>query len=133
MQKTPLSQAVTKLYSLIFKTYIFQRYRSSGRSSSQIQKMYRKVASIQQISRIFSATDFTGTTVTKFITSFIITINIIELLIVTVRKIAVKKAIAVTNWHKVAQTGTHCHKPTGTRYNYYINHVTITFLKNLCQ
>jgi hypothetical protein len=131
MQKTPLLHTVTNLYSLIFNNNIFNGRRSRGSSSSKNSKMYRKIAPIQEIDRIFSALDFTVTTVTNIIIYFIIIINIIELVIVTVKIKDTKKAVAVTNCHILLQTVTSLSHATVTRYNYYINHITISFSKNL--
>ncbi len=131
MQKTPLLQAVTNLYTLIFKNNIFSSGRSRGSSSSKKSKMYRKTGSIHEMSRIFSATDFTVTTVTNYLSFFINIIIIIKLLFVTVRKKAVEKAVTVTNCHKLLQTVTSLSHATVTRYNYYINHITIEISKNL--
>lgn len=123
MIKRALLHTVTNLYSLIFSNYIFKCRRSRGSSSSKNQKMYRKIAAIQEMMKIFSATDFTVTTVTNIITSFIIIINIIELVIVTVRKKSAKKVVTVTNCYILSQTVTSMSQATVTRYNYYINHI----------
>ena len=94
--------------------------------------MYRKTASIQKNGRNFSATDFTVTTVTNIITSFIIIINIIELVVVTVRKQAAKKAVAVTNCHTLIQTVTSLSHATVTNYNCLKNTyiIKLFFIKN---
>jgi len=131
MQKTPLLQTVTNLYRLIFNCFILHCRRSRGSSSRKSSKMYGKIASRQIIRRIFSATDFTVTTVTNYYDSFIIIINIKELVFVTVRKKAAKKGLTVTNCYKLLQTVTSLLHATVTRYNYYINQYTITISKNL--
>ena len=132
MQKTPLLQTVTNLYRLIFNYFILHCRRSRGSSSRKSSKMYGIMASIQKIRRIFSATDFTVTTVTNYYDSFIIVIIIIELVFVTVRKKAVKRGLTVTNCYKLLQTVTSLSHSTVTNYNCLkiIHIIKLFFIKN---
>jgi len=131
MQKTPLLQAVTNYYCLIFKSFILHCRRSRGSSRRNFKKMYGKIALSIQNSRIFSALHFTVTTVTNCTAFFITIISIIQLLNVTVRKKQPKKGLTVTNCYSLLQTVTSLLHATVTSYNYYINQLTIQVKRNL--
>lgn len=118
---------VTYCHIMIINAFVFCRRRSSGSSSRKLIKMYRKTTPIHTISMISSALHFTVTTVTNCISIYHLILLIIKLFNVTVKNKPSKKAVAVTNCHRLLQTVTSLSHATVTRCNYYSNHITIWY------
>ncbi len=123
---------VTHCHTMIFNHLFFYGLSSRGSSSRKFKKMYGKWLSMQKNRMIYSATDFTVTTVTNIITFIINIIIIIKLLSVTVKIKTSKKAFSVTNCHTLSQTVTSLSHSTVTNYNSFkiIYFIRLFFIKN---